>query len=536
MAISTYSVLNWIGSPPTPITLAEMPGSSGGGSGNPQSIFVVASNSVPLPPGSAMWMTLLGQNASGVDNNGFISVTAYLFADDPQGKSWNGGMILTDGVGDNPASIFDVEFTAVIGAPVGTTVDIVAQVGYSDASLTLDSPPTGPPDGIFPPTNLTATLAADHVALAWVDNSDNELGFDLEWSTVPAASWAKFATVPAGVTTYRDYAIESGEAYSYRVYAFKADKRSIDSNIATTDVPLVLEPDSGSAGGGTAFTITGNFTDTITTTVTFGGVEATDLVVITTAITGQTPAHEAGVVDVVVSRATDVTLPDAFEFTTGERSPHLEVSAPQTIAPPLPSTVAIAATVVDDPHGLFDEATYAWTIISGPAAGVAGLLLGSPNAATTSVTATVYEAGVYTIEVIATGADVAGTPFTLQNFAQITLSTRAAPRVTAETIRTTYPDRVVADPAVEDDGWGGPLTYQWTQVGGPGAATILSPQMRATEILLPNLQGTYAFQLTASNGALSGSGIVRVVQDAEVQPAAAHPGTTLTITIGGVSY
>lgn len=536
MAISTYSALNWQGSPPKPIKLSEMQSSDGGGSGNPQLIWIVASNSVKLPPGSAMWMTLLGQGASGVDNNGNISVSAYLFADDPQGKSWNGGMILTDGVGNNPASIFDQEFTAVIGAPVGTTVDIVAQVSYGDTSLTVDTPPTGPPNGIFPPTNLRATLADDHVALVWTDNSDNELGFTLEWSTVPAITWAKFATVPAGVTTFNDYAIESGETYSYRVYAFKSDKRSIDSNIATTDVPITIEPDSGSTGGGTAFTITGSFPDAITTTVTFGGIAATDLTVTSTTITGRTPAHDKGVVDVVVSRGTDITLADAFEFTTGELAPHLEVSPPQFIAPPLPGSVALAATVVDDPHGLFTNATYAWTLVGGPSAGSAGLQIGSPDTRTTSVTASVYEAGVYYFQVTATGADVAGTPFILRNVAQVTLATRVAPRVTPLTLTTTYPARVLADPTVQDDGWSGPLTYQWTQVGGPGTATILSPQARATEILLPNLQGTYAFRLTASNGSLSGSGVIRVVQYADVRPAATPPASPLTITVDGTVY
>jgi hypothetical protein len=62
-----------------------------------------------------------------------------------------------------------------------------------------------------------------------------------------------------------------------------------------------VTPNTGSTAGGTAVSISGaNFFNP--STVTFGGVAATNVVVVnSTTITATTPAHAAGAVDVVVT-------------------------------------------------------------------------------------------------------------------------------------------------------------------------------------------------------------------------------------------
>jgi len=73
-------------------------------------------------------------------------------------------------------------------------------------------------------------------------------------------------------------------------------------NAVTAPSISSVTPNSGSTTGGTAFTISGsNFSTSGTTTVTFGGSAATVRVVNSSAITGTTPAHAAGTVDVVVT-------------------------------------------------------------------------------------------------------------------------------------------------------------------------------------------------------------------------------------------
>lgn len=90
--------------------------------------------------------------------------------------------------------------------------------------------------------------------------------------------------------------------------------------------PTVTEcdPDSGPIAGGTDVTLTGTeFRDGAT--VTFGGEDATDVVVESlTEITCDTPAHDEGLVDIVVTNddAQYGTLEDGFEYTAGGAKSH----------------------------------------------------------------------------------------------------------------------------------------------------------------------------------------------------------------------
>ena len=78
-----------------------------------------------------------------------------------------------------------------------------------------------------------------------------------------------------------------------------------------------VEPELGSATGGTTITITGkSFTFSADTTVTFGGTGAHNVTVVDPAtITCETPAHSAGVVDVEVNNTNGTgILPGAFTY------------------------------------------------------------------------------------------------------------------------------------------------------------------------------------------------------------------------------
>lgn len=73
------------------------------------------------------------------------------------------------------------------------------------------------------------------------------------------------------------------------------------TSTATAIALTSISPSSGTASGGTGFTLTGtNLTGA--TAVTFGGLAATSVnVVNSTTVTGVTPAHAAGAVDVVIT-------------------------------------------------------------------------------------------------------------------------------------------------------------------------------------------------------------------------------------------
>jgi hypothetical protein len=76
-----------------------------------------------------------------------------------------------------------------------------------------------------------------------------------------------------------------------------------------------INPSSGAASGGTGFTLTGTGL-TGATSVTFDGIPATDVnVVNSTTVTGVTPAHAVGVVDVVIDTpAGGATLANGYTY------------------------------------------------------------------------------------------------------------------------------------------------------------------------------------------------------------------------------
>ncbi len=87
-----------------------------------------------------------------------------------------------------------------------------------------------------------------------------------------------------------------------------------------------VSPNTGPTAGGTAVTITGtNFFAPMT--VTFGGVAATNVVVVNgTTLTATTPAHAAGAVDVVVQTcgtANSPPLPNGFTYLAAAAVPTL---------------------------------------------------------------------------------------------------------------------------------------------------------------------------------------------------------------------
>jgi hypothetical protein len=105
-----------------------------------------------------------------------------------------------------------------------------------------------------------------------------------------------------------------------------------------------VTPANGQVAGGTAVTVTGtNFTTTPDTTLTFDGIAATNLIVVnSTTITCDTPAHAAGAVDVVVtnSNGTD-TLPGGFTY---HNPPTLTLVTPDNGSPAGGTAVTLTGT------------------------------------------------------------------------------------------------------------------------------------------------------------------------------------------------
>jgi transcriptional regulator CtsR len=109
-------------------------------------------------------------------------------------------------------------------------------------------------DILLPPTNLTVTEVSDGVELNWVDNSNNELGFEIERSE-NGGSFSLINTTGANISSYVDLNVTQSNAYEFRIRATNDSGTSNYSNIVSiivngrnTSESLVLNlPFNGSA-------------------------------------------------------------------------------------------------------------------------------------------------------------------------------------------------------------------------------------------------------------------------------------------------
>jgi hypothetical protein len=82
-------------------------------------------------------------------------------------------------------------------------------------------------------------VSGSEVALTWVDNSNNENGFNIERKMEPSGLYSVIATVDANTTIYTDTDITTPAMYYYRVRAFNDDGYSGYSNegYVVIDIP-----------------------------------------------------------------------------------------------------------------------------------------------------------------------------------------------------------------------------------------------------------------------------------------------------------
>jgi titin len=109
---------------------------------------------------------------------------------------------------------------------------------YSNSAMgvTQVSAPTAP-------TALQATeVSSAHVRLSWTDNAYNEIAFEIHRSLLNANNYTVIDQVAAGVTSYIDGSVVSGNAYDYKVLAKNAAGNSAFSNIIGVQVLNVAPP------------------------------------------------------------------------------------------------------------------------------------------------------------------------------------------------------------------------------------------------------------------------------------------------------
>ncbi len=195
----------------------------------------------------------------------------------------------------------------------------------------------------------------------------------------------------------------------------------------------------------------------------------------------------------------------------------------QTITLPT-NTVNLTGAASSDADGTITA--YAWTKISGPAAGT----IASPAQVTTAVNSLVQ--GVYEFQLTVT--DNSGA--TAKDTVRVTVN--PAPNVPP--VANAGPDQTITLPtntvnltgAASSDADGTITAYAWTKISGPAAGTIASPA-QVTTAVNSLVQGVYEFQLTVTdNSGATAKDTVRVtVNPAPNVPPVANAGADQTITL-----
>ncbi len=111
------------------------------------------------------------------------------------------------------------------GLPTGTTYYYQVIANNADGNSPVSNTAHTSTAAAQPPAapgGLTATgVATNQINLAWIDNSGNEDGFNLERSA-DGGNYSSLAMLAAGVTNYSDTGLAAGATYFYRVQSFRS--------------------------------------------------------------------------------------------------------------------------------------------------------------------------------------------------------------------------------------------------------------------------------------------------------------------------
>lgn len=118
------------------------------------------------------------------------------------------------------------------------------------------TPPTNAPSGL----TATASSTDGQIDLAFVDNSSNETGFEIERSNDGSTGWTLINTNAANDTTYTDTGLSEHVTRYYRVRAINADGSSGYSNTASATTNLIA-PTSLTATGASSTQVNLSWTD-----------------------------------------------------------------------------------------------------------------------------------------------------------------------------------------------------------------------------------------------------------------------------------
>jgi hypothetical protein len=414
-----------------------------------------------------------------------------------------------------------------------TVTDNNGAIGKDTVQITVN------PDPNIPPTanagaDQTITLPTNSVVL-------NGSGNDLDGS-ITTYAWTKIAGPAAGVITTPAAATTTVTALVQGVYKFELKVTDNNGAVGRDTVQITVNPapnipPTANAGADQNITLPTN-----STTLNGSGndPDGTITAYVWTKVSG--PA--AGVITTPAAATTTITSlvqgvylfqlkvtdnsgavgRDTVQITVNPNpniAPTANAGADQTIT--LPTNSVTLNGSGNDPDGTITA--YAWTKVSGPAAGI----ITTPAAATTTITALVQ--GVYKFELKVTDNNGAVGRDTVQ--ITVNPAPNIPPTANAGADQTiTLPTNTITLSGSGIDPDGTITAYAWTKISGPASGSITNATAASTSVTGLS-QGVYQFQLTVTdNSGATAADIVQItVNPAPNIPPTANAGADQFITL-----
>jgi hypothetical protein len=412
---------------------------------------------------------------------------------------------------------------AGVPRPQGAAYDVGAREYSSSASFVTANAGA----------NQTITLPTNSVSLS-------ASGSSVVNSTISSYAWSEVSGPNAATLSAATSVNTSASGLVAGVYVFSVKVKDANNDSSTATVTITVNasvPPIVSAGANQTITLpTNSVTLTGTATDILGissylwtqvsGPNTPTIVAanaISTSVTGLiagTYVFQLKVIDPLnLSAVATVTI----NVNPANQPPVANAGASQTITLPV-NSASLSGTLSTDPSGTI--VSYGWTEISGPSTAT----ISGANTATPSVSSLI--AGTYVFQLLVT--DNNGLTGTAQVKIIVNAAVNIPPVSNAGNNQTiTLPVNAAAlDGSASKDPDGIIVSFKWTQISGPSAATIVTANNVTT--LVNNLvQGVYTFRLTVTdNGGATGTDSLLVtVNPAINQLPVANAGTSKTITL-----
>jgi len=481
--------------------------------GNPPTVSAGSNQSITLPTSSA---TLSG-TASANDGSGIASYV-WTEVSGPSTANIGSASLASTAVSGLAQGVYIFELTANdgLGIAASATVQVTVNAGSGPPSVTAG-------------TTQTITLPTNSVTLAGSGTETNGTIVSYAWTQLSGPSTATIASSNQSSTSVTG--LIQG---TYRFQLTVTDALGVTAN-ATVQVvvnPAAAAPGPPSANAGSnqtitlptnSVTLTGSGSETNGTIVTYAWTQLSGPGTATIAVPGSAATTVSGLVqgtyrfELTVTDNSGVTASATVQVIV---NPAVVVPGPpsanagnnQTIT--LPTNSVTLTGSGSETNGTI--VTYAWTQLNGPGTAT----IATSGSAATTVSGLVQ--GTYRFELTVT--DNSGV--TASATVQVTVN--AAPVVPGPPSANAGPDQTITLPtnSVTLSGSGSEtngtiVTYAWTQVSGPGTATINAAGSAVTSVS-GLVQGTYQFRLTVTdNSGVTASDLMLVT----VNPATPVPGT-----------